>query len=66
MSDSDFGDRMPGDLSDVVPALDDSEDADELSGEAEVAPATLAPTELAGDDDYDALEEPLAEDPKDL
>jgi hypothetical protein len=47
-------------------ANEDLDDADALSGEAQLAADDLGPDSLAGDDDYDALEETVAEDPKDL
>lgn len=63
----DTDDRMPGDLDDIVSVLDEPDDAaDELSGEAELAPPELEAEDLAGDNDYPAVEEAVAEDPRDL
>jgi hypothetical protein len=45
---------------------DDLDEVDLLSGEAELEPAEVPVEELAGDDDYDAIDEVVAEDPKDL
>ncbi|TAL46230.1 MAG: hypothetical protein EPN91_00660 [Salinibacterium sp.] len=47
-------------------ADDELDDADALSGEAQLVAGALEPDTLAGDDDYEAVEELVAEDPKDL
>lgn len=42
------------------------DEADALSGEAELEKPEVPVEELAGDDDYDAIDEVVAQDPKDL
>ena len=45
---------------------DDLDEADELSGEASLEKPAVPVEELAGDDDYESIDEVVAEDPKDL
>jgi hypothetical protein len=67
---SDLRDSFEPDLPEEIdgiaePSEQDLDDADELFGEAPFGDE-LTPDTLAGDDDYDAIEETVAEDPKDL